>query len=105
MKKLTMLAVASAAIAECGRSGSPPATLLTDAQTTATAECAALPTAAATSAPAAHPLVLQTIKFNGEDRQYYEYTPSDVTVLSKKDARGIEVVICAQTATWRLNRL
>jgi len=55
MKTLTMLAIASAAIAGCGRGGSdggasPPATPPTEAQATVTADCAALPSTAVDAA-------------------------------------------------------
>lgn len=103
MKKLTMLAVASAVLAGCGGGGSdggasPPATPPTEAQATVTADCAALPSAAVAPASATLPLVLQTLKVNGEDRQYYEYAPSDVAALREKDARGVEVVVSLHRA-------
>ncbi|MDR6890773.1 MULTISPECIES: PHB depolymerase family esterase [Variovorax] len=99
MKKFTMLAAASVVVAGCGGGGSngyaflPAPAPPPPAQATVTDDCAAPPNAAATPSPAALPLVLQTIKVNGEDRQYYEYAPREVASLRDQDARGVEVVV------------
>ncbi|RRH79533.1 hypothetical protein EH244_31830 [Variovorax beijingensis] len=99
MKKFTMLAAASVVVAGCGGGGSngyafiPAPAPPPPAQATVTEDCAALPGATAAPSPAALPLALQTIKVNGEDRQYYEYAPRDVATLRDQDARGVEVVV------------
>lgn len=99
MKKFTMLAAASVVVAGCGGGGSngyafiPAPAPPPPAQATVTDDCAAPPNATAASSPAALPLVLQTIKVNGEDRQYYEYASREVASLRDQDARGVEVVV------------
>jgi poly(3-hydroxybutyrate) depolymerase len=104
MKNFMMLAAASAVVAGCGGGGSngyafiPAPAAPPPAQATVTDDCAALPSAAAVPSSAALPLVLQTIKVNGEDRQYYEYAPRDVAALRDQDARGVEVVVSLHRA-------
>ncbi|MDR6456531.1 poly(3-hydroxybutyrate) depolymerase [Variovorax beijingensis] len=105
MKKFTMLAAASVVAAGCGGGGSngyafiPAPAAPPPAQATVTDDCAAVPGAAAAApSSAALPLVLQTIKVNGEDRQYYEYAPRDVAALRDQDARGVEVVVSLHRA-------